>query len=147
MGKIAALGVMVLLLGCSALAEREPFPYSRVSSSCAPWDGPAIDISLSTTLLKCGKGDAAEVRMYFWRELPLHDGQTFHIEAKTDWGGASYCKGGEEPCERASAGTIHIEHFDRENGVEGSYELAFPKRGKVSGLFHAEWCHQRVMCG
>jgi len=145
--KFAVWGAMLLLVGSSALAEQERFPYSKMSNSCAPWDGPAIDISLSAVPLKCGKGDAAELRVYFWKELPLHEGQVFHLDAKSDWGGASYCIGGDQPCERATAGAIHIERYDREKGAEGTYELVFPKLGKLSGTFHAQWCHERIFCG
>jgi len=146
-GKIAAWAVMLLLVGSGALAVKESFPYAMATNSCAPWDGPAIEISLSTKPLKCAKEDAAELRMYFWRQLPLHAGQTFTIEANSDWGGASYCKGGDQPCERATSGTIRIEKFEQEKGGQGTYELVFPKLGKVSGTYHADWCHQRIMCG
>jgi hypothetical protein len=128
------------------VAVEEAFPYATIANSCAPWDGPAIALNLSSTPLKCGKGDVIELSVHIWRELPLHDDQTFVLDEKSRWGGASYCKGGEQPCERATKGTIHIERFERGKGAEGTYELEFPKRGRVTGSFHAKWCEMRIMC-
>ena len=144
---LGALAALILGLAAGLTAEREPFAYSSVGASCAPWDGPAIDIYFSNAPLKCGKGNAVELSMFFWRELPLHDDQTFTLDEKSKWGGASYCKGGEQPCERATSGTIHIEKFARGKGAEGTYDLVFAKKGRVKGNFHAEWCEARVMCG
>jgi hypothetical protein len=137
----------MLLAGCMTGAQKDAFPYATIAEACAPWDGPAIDLRLSSTPLKCGKGDVIELLVSFWRELPLHDGQTFTLDEKSKWGGAGYCKGGEQPCESATSGTIHIEKFQRGKGAEGTYELVFRKLGRVTGRFHAEWCPTRIMCG
>lgn len=139
--------VLLVALGCSVVAEKEPFPYVTVANACAPWDGPAIDLRFSSTPLKCGKGDAIELTVSFWRDLPLHDDQTFTIDEKSNWGGASYCKGGEQPCERATSGAIHIESYTPGKGANGTYELVFRKLGRVKGTFHAEWCQMRIRCG
>jgi hypothetical protein len=97
--------------------------------------------------LKCGQGDIIELTVSFWRDLPLHDNQTFSLDAKSNWGGASYCQGGQQPCERAASGSIHIGSFTEEKTAKGTYELVFPKLGRVSGSFRAEWCKARVICG
>jgi hypothetical protein len=140
------LSALLVVLGGAAALEKETFPYVTVGEGCAPWDGPAIDLHFSTAPLKCGKGDVIELTVSFWRELPLHDDQTFTLDEKSRWGGASYCKGGEQPCERATSGSIHIEKFIQGKGAGGTYELLFPKLGRVTGSFHAEWCHIRVLC-
>jgi hypothetical protein len=139
--------VVALVLGCAAAPGKENFPYATVGASCAPWDGPAIELHFSTTPLKCGQGDIIELTISFWRDLPLHDGQTFSIDSKSNWGGASHCKGGQQPCERATSGNVHIDSFTQEKTAKGTYDLLFPKLGRVSGSFRAEWCKGRVMCG
>lgn len=139
--------VVALGLSCAAAPEKESFPYATVGASCAPWDGPAIELHVSTAPLKCGQGDIIELAVSFWRDLPLHDNQTFSLDAKSNWGGASYCKGGQQPCERATSGSIHIDSFTEEKTAKGTYELVFPKLGRVSGSFRAEWCKVRVICG
>jgi hypothetical protein len=144
--QVALTAVLLLALRCGAVAEKEPFAYAMIANACAPWDGLAIDLRLSSTPLKCDKGDVIELTVSFWRELPLHDDQTFALDGKSNWGGASYCKGGEQPCERATAGTIHIENFSRDKGASGTYELEFRKLGHVKGSFHAGWCSTRIMC-
>ena len=146
-GKSAAAAMLIFMLGCNSLVGDEMFPYATMAKSCAPWDGLAMDIRLSSRPLKCGDGDVVELTMYFWRELPLNDDRTFTLGEKTDWGGASYCKGGKQPCERATAGSIHIEKFTEGKGGEGTYEIVFRKLGRVRGKFNARWCQARTMCG
>jgi hypothetical protein len=143
---LVAVAVVLLVLGYAAALENEKFPYTTAGEACAPWDGPAIALHFSSTPLKCEKGDIVELTVSFWRELPLHDDQTFVLDAKSKWGGASYCKGGEQPCEGATSGTIHIESFTRGKGAGGTYELGFPKLGRVKGSFVAQWCHGRIVC-
>ena len=135
-----------LALGSTLAVDKELFPYSTVAASCAPWDGPATELRFSTTPLKCEQGDRIELTISFWRNLPLHHNQTFSLDAKSNWGGASYCKDAKFPCERASSGNIHIERFAEGVGAQGTYDLVFPKLGRVSGSFHADWCKTRLMC-
>jgi hypothetical protein len=144
---LAISAVLLLALGCALALDKEKFPYTTVASSCAPWDGPAIELRFSTAPLKCAPTDVIELNISFWRNLPLHDDQTFAIDAKSNWGGASYCKGGQPPCERATSGRIHIESFAQGKAAKGTYDLVFPKLGHVSGSFRAEWCLARVVCG
>ena len=142
---LSALSLMVF--GCALAVEKEEFPYATIAPSCAPWDGPAMELRLSTNPLKCGQGDVIELSIYFWRDLPLRDNQNFSLDAKSNWGGASYCKGGKQPCERATSGSIHIESVSPDRGAKGTYDLALPKHGRVTGSFQASWCKMRVMCG
>jgi hypothetical protein len=139
--------ILLLEFGCALALEKEVFPYSTVAASCAPWDGPATELRFSTSPLKCGQGDIVELTISFWRDLPLHDGQTFSLDSKSNWGGASYCKGGKLPCERATFGNIHIESFTEGKSAKGTYDLVFPKLGHVSGSFHADWCKVSLRCG
>jgi len=144
---VAVAALLPLVFGCAVAMEKDKFPYATVGASCAPWDGPAVNLHLSGSPLKCGQGDVIELTISFWRDLPLHAGQTFSLDAKSNWGGASYCKGGQQPCERATSGSDHFESFSQEKGAQGSYELEFPKLGRVSGSFQANRCKMRVVCG
>ena len=144
---LAVPGLLLMALGCGLALEMEKFPYATVAPSCAPWDGPATELHFSTSPLKCGQGDVIQLTISFWRELPLHDGQTFTLDAKSNWGGASYCASGQWPCERATSGSVHIESFSQDKGARGMYELTFPKLGHVSGSFQASWCRMSIRCG
>lgn len=139
--------ILLLVLGCAVAQEKEKFSYATVGPSCAPWDGPAAELHFSTRPLRCGQGDLIELTISFWRDLPLHDNQTFSLDMKSNWGGASYCRSGQLPCERATSGRIHIETFSQEKGAKGTYELTFPKLGTVSGAFRAGWCRTSIRCG
>jgi len=139
--------VLLLVLGCAVAQEKEKFPYATVGPSCAPWDGPATELHFSTNPLRCGQSDVIELTISFWRDLPLHDNQTFSLDMKSGWGGASYCKNGQQPCERATSGNVHLETFSQKQGAKGTYELTFPKLGRVSGAFRADWCRTSIRCG
>jgi hypothetical protein len=104
-----------------------------------------VDLHFSRSRLQCGQGDVIELSMSFWRDLPLHADQTFSLDAKSNWGGPSYCTGGQQPCERATSGSIHSESFSQERGANGLYEPEFPKLGGVSGPFQTNGCKMRVV--
>ena len=139
--------LLLLALGCAVAQQEGKFPYATVGLSCAPWDGPANELHLSTTPLKCRQSDVIEVTISFWRDLPLHDNQTFSLDPKSNWGGASYCRGGHQPCERATSGSIHMETISQGKSARGTYELVFPKLGSVQGSFRADWCRMSIRCG
>jgi len=114
------ISTTIMLRAIAAVAQQEgKFPYATVGPSCAPWDGPANELHLSTTPLKCRQSDVIEVTISFWRDLPLHDNQTFSLDPKSNWGGASYCRGGHQPCERATSGSIHMETISQGKSARG----------------------------
>ena len=147
----AAVSAFLLAVLSGSLAfEKDKFPYATIGEACAPWDGPAVELHLSSRPLKCAPGEAPgdviELTISFWRDLPLHKDQTFSLDAKSGWGGASYCKGAQLPCERASSGNIHIQSITAGKGADGTYELMFPKLGRVDGSFHAAPCKRYGAC-
>jgi len=126
---LAVMALLLLALGCAVAVEKEKFPYATVGPSCAPWDGPGTELHFSSSPLKCGQGDSIELTISFWQDLPLHDNQTFALDAKSNWGGASYCKGGQQPCERATSGSIHIETIARGRGAKRHLRTRVPRVG------------------
>ena len=144
--RVVVSAILLAVLGRALALERHRFPYATMGEACAPWDGPAVELHLSSTALKCAPGDVIELTISFWHDLPLHNDQSFLLDAQSRWGGASYCKGAELPCERATAGNIHIQRITEGKGAEGTYELLFPKLGRVNGAFHAAWCKRYGAC-
>jgi len=123
--------------------------YSRglIQSSCAPWDGPAIAITLAPEAVQCDRAPYGPyLSMGVWRGLPLHDGQIVKFGSGSDNGFASRCAK-ENDCQRADSGTIEFEKYSEKSGARGRYELHFKGGETVSAAFDVQWCNTRSICG
>ena len=135
---IASLAVPT---ACRAQAS---FSHALIQPSCAPWDGPAIDIRLTPEPGQCKNVSGPYIDMGVWRGLPIHAGQVVKFGSGSNDGFASRCaKVGE--CERAESGTIVFDTYQDGSGATGRYNLRF-KSGEVSGSFDAKWCENHMVC-
>jgi len=146
--RIAAIGLTTaaILTAPAALPSSPSFPYGLIRRSCAPWDGPAIDVRLTTETADCKRETEPFVDIGVWRGLPLHAGQEVKFGSGSDAGFASRCAR-EGNCERAESGRIVFDAYDEDSGARGHYELQFKGGEIVKGSFDAKWCKQRVICG
>ena len=148
-----AMKYVVVLSICAWLAlaaipssADSPFSYALIRPSCAPWDGGAIEVTLTREPAQCSRTDGAYLAIGVWRGLPLHDGQEVNFDSRTSNGFASQCaKAGE--CERAESGKIIFDKIQQGNSASGHYELHFKGGKTLTGSFGAKWCNDRVMCG
>jgi hypothetical protein len=141
---LALIGLLtVARVAFSALL---PFSYGLIQSSCAPWDGPAIDITLTAQPAQCERVTGPYISMGVWRGLPIHAGQVVKFGAGSDAGFASHCAK-EGDCKRAESGTIMFEKYEEGSGARGRYELHFKGGEKISGTFDVVWCKTRAICG
>lgn len=143
------LFLLLVLMGINACAQdrtAQTFPHALVSHSCAPWDGPAIGITLTEMPASCGKTVAPYLSIYIWRDLPTTGPKTIVFKEGGGNGGASRCMKANE-CERATSGRVTFHKFDENGEVQGSYELHFKDGSVEQGVFRAEWCHERALCG
>jgi len=141
------LAVIVLLtLGQLAFSKASPFAYGLIQGSCAPWDGPAIGITLTAEPAQCDRVKGPYISMGVWRGLPVHPGQTVKFGSGSDAGFASRCAK-EGDCERAESGTIVFEKFEEGSGARGSYELHFKSGETVEVNFYVQGCKTRAICG
>jgi hypothetical protein len=140
--------VAILTAASTLLASGPSFSRGLIQSSCAPWDGPAIAITLAReTPLKCDRAPSGPyLSMGVWRGLPLHDGQVVKFGSGSDNGYASRCSK-ENDCQRAESGTIEFEKYNEESGAHGRYELHFKSGETVTGTFDVQWCNTRSICG
>ncbi|HEV2113157.1 MAG TPA: hypothetical protein VGR50_03350 [Terriglobales bacterium] len=116
-------------------------------ASCAPWDGPALGITLTERRASCGKApEGPYLSIYIWRDLPTNGPKTIEFKEGGGNGGASRCAKAND-CERATSGRVSFTKFDENGAVEGTYEFQFKDGSVERGSFSAEWCHERVMCG
>jgi len=133
---------VALTIGCSAQAS---FSHAIMQASCAPWDGPAIAIRLTSEPAQCKNVSGSYIDMGVWRGLPIHAGQVVSLSSSAgNEGFASKCsKVGD--CERAQSGTITFDTYQESSGASGRYELHF-KSGDELGKFDAKWCENHIMC-
>ena len=144
---MCGLAVIVLLtLGRVAFSTASPFAHGLIQGSCAPWDGPAIGITLTVEPAQCERVKGPYISMGVWRGLPIHTGQTVKFGSGSDAGFASRCAK-EGDCQRAESGTIVFDKYEEGSGAPGNYELHFKGGEKTSGSFDVVWCKTRAICG
>jgi hypothetical protein len=135
--------VATAITGISAPAG---FSCGTIQSSCAPWDGPAIGITLTNEPAQCKRTTEPFISIGIWRGLPVKAGQVVKFASGSDAGFASRCKT-EGHCERAESGTIWFDRYEEGSGASGRYELHFKGDETLSGTFDVKWCEERVICG
>jgi hypothetical protein len=121
-----------------------PFAYGLIQSSCAPWDGPAIGITLTSELAQCERVTGPYINMRVWRGLSIHAGQSVKFGAGSDAGFASRCAK-EGDCQRAESGTIVFEEYEEGSRARGLYEPHFKAAERLN--FKVQWCRTRSICG
>jgi hypothetical protein len=132
--------VAILLLQAGAQDNRSTqskYVYATIQSSCAPWDGSAIAMTLATKPLQCKRApEGPFLTMGVWKDLPLHAGQVVKIERGTSNGFASRCSK-ENECEAVESAEITFETYKEGQGATGHYELHF-KNGDEGVLWVAD---------
>jgi len=122
------------------------YSYALIRASCAPWDGAAVEVTLTKEPAKCDRTDGPYLAMGVWKGLPIHAGQEVNFDSTSSAGFASECaKAGD--CERAKSGKIVFERFEDGKEASGHYELTFKNGRTITGTFDAKWCDKRVICG
>jgi hypothetical protein len=138
--------VALFALGIIAVSAQSPYSRGLIQSSCAPWDGPAIVVTLTSEPVQCKQTSGRYIDIGVWRGLPIHAGQEVKFGPGSDVGFASSCsKVGD--CERAESGTILFDTYDQRSGATGRYELHFKGGKTLNGTFDVKWCQDRVICG
>ena len=143
---VLATFIAVVVATTSATSAPAAFSYGTIQSSCAPWDGPAIGIRLTSEPAKCKRTSEPFISIGIWRGLPVQSGQVVKFAPGSDAGFASRCKK-EGNCERAQSGTITFDRYEGDAGASGRYELHFKGDETLSGPFDVKWCKERVICG
>ena len=129
-----------------AIASERPFSHGLIQNSCAPWDGAAVQITLTDGAAQCERAPSGPyMSMGIWRGFPLHDGQVVKFDSGSDNGFASRCAK-DNDCHRADSGTIEFEKYKEGSGARGRYELHFKGGETISGTFDVAWCKTRMIC-
>ena len=143
---VLATIIAVVAIATTAISAPTAFSYGTMQSSCAPWDGPAIAITLTSEPAQCKRTSEPFISIGIWRGLPLQSGQVVKFGQGSDAGFASRCKK-EGDCERALSGSITFARYEVGAGASGRYELHFKGDDTLSGTFEVKWCEEPVICG
>jgi len=121
------------------------FPYATIAHTCAPWDGPALAVVLSSAA-GCASVPGPFIRISLWHELPPTAGKTISFATGNSNGQASRCLK-PNACEAATSGSVVFDVVDEGKNAYGRYELHFKDGSIESGSFEATWCENRALCG
>ena len=138
------IGVAAIVVASVAFPSPS-FTFGLIRASCAPWDGPAIDLRLTSEPAECKRAGEPFVDIGVWRGLPIHAGQEVKFGPGSDAGFASRCAK-EGDCQRTESGWIEFESYEQGKGARGRYELHFKDGEILKGSFEAKWCEERVIC-
>ncbi len=144
---IVTVAVLALTAMAASAKEDGPnFSYGVMQSSCAPWDGPAIVMRLTTEPAECRKLRGAFFSIAIWRGLPIHAGQTLNFGAGSDAGSVARCAK-EGDCKLAQSASITFDKYQERTSAAGHYEVQFKGGEFLKGTFEVKWCEERVICG
>ena len=141
------IALFVLMSAIAAIASpSSSFSFGTIQSSCAPWDGPAVELRLTTEPTQCKQAREPFLSIAIWRGLPIQAGQVVKFGSGSDAGGASLCTK-EGDCKRAESATIVFDKYEAGSSAAGHYELQFKGGEVLKGTFEVKWCTERVVCG
>ena len=129
----------------SAQPLRE-FPFATARPDCAPWDGPAVGILLTTTADTVPPAGAPYlyVGLYDTRDRLLR--RTIRWPAEPVEGGASWCSDGDH-CTPADSGIVRLDALEGDSALAGRLRLVFPGGAVLDGSFRGTWRPRAAMCG
>jgi len=132
------LGVALFTFFNRDQESSQAFPAS-VTRDCAPWDGAAFTVRVP---MEAGK----VISISIWQEPDIKFPVTFSFPDNTGQIGNAYQRSTPDEYGQLS-GKVSFSRVNRENPIEGEFELTNEKGEKFIGKFIAEWDDQVVMCG
>ncbi|MEO8201701.1 MAG: hypothetical protein ABI679_14325 [Gemmatimonadota bacterium] len=142
---------LFLTIGCGQTTrdtEGPAFTQSVAFPDCAPWDGAAVSIYLTTTARDSLSEQIAApfLHLAIWRNVRNLPGATISWPSDDQPGTASWCATA-DGCEPAAAGRVQVGGLVGDTTLSGSYDLRFTDSTVMRGHFRARWLDRRVLCG
>jgi hypothetical protein len=150
-GLLLLLGI-VSMTGCDESSEITPpatppgYPLAYVMQDCAPWDGPALAIVLTSQPLDSLETVRPLLRLMIYPRGESMPGHTYRWPAQPEMAAASRCTSADS-CAAATAGQVTLTVVRPDSLVEGRLALRFANGEKIMGGFRAAWLRRRAMCG
>jgi hypothetical protein len=121
------------------------FAYAYASPDCAPWDGRAVEILLTTKPAAEPEKERPQLRLAIYpREIEVA-GRTYRWPAEPEMASGGRCAG--DSCQPALAGEIRLQAPRSDSALEGTLMLQFGPNDVVTGRFRAVWRPRRILCG
>ena len=143
---------VALMLACNGssgeLSELpEPFTHATAMRDCAPWDGAAVSILLTTAPLDSTMVPMAPyLHLAIWRDPASLENGLFVWPSDEQVGAGSYCATADS-CEAAQAGMVQFRATGDDSTLVGEFELNFRNEDPFTGGFRAVWLPHTVLCG
>lgn len=143
--------VFVPLLGCSqkgALPPPEDFPYAIALRSCAPHDGPAVTIYLSSEEVESPQPSPPYLQIAIWQPVGTLANRTWSLAVSSTEGSASF-HATSSGHETASGGNVRVTTVSADTTLEGTVDVTFPTAGRIRGGFTAPYVYPPApaLCG
>jgi len=138
--------VALLALAANGAPSATKYAYGIIKRSCAPWDGPALALTITPKEATCETG--APYLMIYLYDLPIATGKTYKIGVQGEMkiGVASRCPDSNS-CKSADSGEVGFNSFEEEKGASGHYKLHFQDGSNQEGDFKLKWCNNHELCG
>jgi hypothetical protein len=140
------------LLSCGSGAPLAPagnppgdFAYAYASPDCAPWDGRAVQILLTTKPAAEPENERPQLRVAIYPRDSEIGGRTYSWPAEPEMASGGRCTG--DSCQSASAGEVRLRAPRPDSALEGTLTLRFGPNDAISGGFRAVWRPRRILCG
>ena len=148
-GSVTLAGALVSCGSGSALAPggNPPgnFVYAYAAPDCAPWDGRAVEILLTTKPAAEPENERPQLRLAIYpREIEVA-GRTYTWPAEPEMASGGRCTA--DSCQSALAGEIRLNATRPDSALEGTLRLQFGPSDLVTGGFRAVWRPRRILCG
>jgi hypothetical protein len=140
------------LAACGSGSDLAPFPdppdhfaFAYATPSCAPWDGSAVEILLTT--MPAGDPEAArpQLRLAVYPRSAELAGTTYRWPDDQLMATGARCDA--DSCQTAPAGEIRLGTVHPDSTLEGTVTLRFGPGDVLTGGFRAAWRSRRMLCG
>jgi hypothetical protein len=144
---------MVLLSGgCGSGSGFAPVPgppngyaYAYASPDCAPWDGRAVEIVLTTVPTNAPESTRPQLRLAIYPRDAEITGKAYRWPADPEMATGARCIA--DSCEVAATGEIELRPARPDSSLEGTVTLRFGSNDVAAGGFRAAWRPRRILCG
>ena len=146
--KRLSLAILVLA-GCRSRGEplRPPpeFPFASVSRDCAPADGPAVSIYLTSTAVTLDPSPPF-VRISVWDTPEQVAGRTWAWPRTLNKATASRCTTAND-CVDSPSGSVTLGRFGPDSALTAKVDVKFPDGSRVQGTLRGTWISRQMLCG
>lgn len=122
------------------------FPYATARPDCAPWDGPAISITLTPTADPPAELTPPYLLVMVYGSHDRLLGRTTVWPGDAEVGSAVWCAA-EGDCAVADTGIVRLGQVAGDSVLPGGVRLVFPRGARLDGSFRAVWRPHIPLCG